>query len=123
MVQSIQSNPSDVQISLNKMFPRHIKNSRGDIKPFNPDKMVKSLNKETGLDWDECIAVVKEIRITMNSNHFFINMTCSYTGGFLVVGILFIPKIMLQLPSILSPRIITFCLQCFSCNCNIVIGF
>ncbi|MHA1521597.1 MAG: fused protease/ribonucleoside-triphosphate reductase [Promethearchaeota archaeon] len=60
MVQSIKNNNKDVKFSLNSIFPRHIRNSRGDIKPFNPDKMIKSLNKETGLDWDECIEVIKD---------------------------------------------------------------
>ncbi|TFH31292.1 MAG: fused protease/ribonucleoside-triphosphate reductase [Promethearchaeota archaeon] len=60
MVQSIQNDNHEIKFSLNSIFPRHIRNSRGDIKPFNPDKMVKSLNKETGLDWDECIQVVKD---------------------------------------------------------------
>lgn len=42
-------------------------NSRGDIKPFDPDKMIASLNKETGLDWEECIKVIRDSlkRITL----------------------------------------------------------
>ncbi|RLI66043.1 MAG: hypothetical protein DRO88_02850, partial [Promethearchaeia archaeon] len=60
MVQSIPPKNNDILFSLQKIFPRHVKNARGSLKPFNPDKMVESLNKETGLDWNECIEVVKD---------------------------------------------------------------
>ena len=60
MVQSIIPENNLDSFSLSSIFPRHITNSRGDLKPFNPDKMISSLNKETGLDWEICIALVKE---------------------------------------------------------------
>lgn len=60
MVQSITPNNNEITFSLQKIFPRNVKNARGSLKPFNPDKMVESLNKETGLDWNECIEVVKD---------------------------------------------------------------
>lgn len=60
MVQSIPPEKNNINFSLERIFPRHVKNARGTFKPFNPDKMVKSLNKETGLDWNECIEVVKD---------------------------------------------------------------
>jgi len=60
MVQSIIPNNDDNKFTILDIFPRFIKNSRGDLKPFDPDKLVESLNKETGLDWNECIIVVKE---------------------------------------------------------------
>ncbi|MHA1719116.1 MAG: fused protease/ribonucleoside-triphosphate reductase [Promethearchaeota archaeon] len=60
MVQSITPNNNDDKFSIRNIFPRFIQNSRGDIKPFDPDKLVESLNKETGLDWNECIKVVKD---------------------------------------------------------------
>nr|QEE15061.1 ribonucleotide-diphosphate reductase subunit alpha [Candidatus Prometheoarchaeum syntrophicum] len=60
MVQSIIPNNDNNKLTVLDIFPRFIKNSRGDLKPFDPDKLVKSLNKETGLDWNECIIIVKE---------------------------------------------------------------
>lgn len=60
MVQSINNTNTETKFSTKSIFPRLIRNSRGDLKPFNPDKMIESLNKETGLDWNECIAVVKD---------------------------------------------------------------
>ncbi len=60
MVQSITPKDNDDKFSVRDIFPRHIQNSRGDLKPFDPDKLVESLNKETGLDWNECIKIVKE---------------------------------------------------------------
>jgi len=60
MVQSILPNKDDKQFSVRDIFPKFIKNSRGDLKPFDPDILVESLNKETGLDWNECIKVVKD---------------------------------------------------------------
>ena len=60
MVQSIIPKDNEDKFSVRDIFPRHIQNSRGDLKPFDPDKLVESLNKETGLDWNECIKIVKE---------------------------------------------------------------
>src|SRR6056297_80586 len=45
--------------SLSNIWPKKVINTQGSIYPFSPDWMVKSLNKETGLDWDICIDVVK----------------------------------------------------------------
>ncbi|MHA1510519.1 MAG: hypothetical protein ACTSRX_02240, partial [Promethearchaeota archaeon] len=60
MVQSIIPTKEDKKFSVRDIFPQHIQNSRGDLKPFDPDKLVESLNKETGLDWNESIKVVKD---------------------------------------------------------------
>ncbi len=67
MVQIITPNNSDISFSVQNIFPKHIINSRGDIKPFDPDKLIKSLNKETGLEWNECIILIKNAlkRITV----------------------------------------------------------
>jgi ribonucleotide reductase alpha subunit len=42
-------------------------NTRGDLRPFDPDKMIDSLQKETGLDRELCIDVVRDAlkRITV----------------------------------------------------------
>jgi len=45
--------------SLSRIWPKKVVNSEGSIYPFNPDRMVKSINKETGLDWEKCKEVVK----------------------------------------------------------------
>ena len=67
MVQQIIPDNNDYSFSIQSIFPKHMINSRGDIKPFDPDKMITSLNKETGLDWEESIQVVRDSlkRITL----------------------------------------------------------
>ncbi|MHA1746964.1 MAG: hypothetical protein ACTSWW_13260, partial [Promethearchaeota archaeon] len=59
MVQSIIPDTSEKQFNVRNIWPKKIVNQNGDIRPFDPDKMVASLNKETGLDWNLCILVVK----------------------------------------------------------------
>ena len=48
-----------IPFRLTDIFPKFVVNSRGDLKNFDPDQMVESLNKETGLDKDVCIDVVR----------------------------------------------------------------
>lgn len=59
MVQSQQST-NDELFSTSDIFPKFVINSRGDILPFDPDKMVESLTKETGLDRNVAIEVIRD---------------------------------------------------------------
>jgi ribonucleoside-triphosphate reductase (thioredoxin) len=60
MVQTLNLQDDMENFSLSRIFPKYIINSRGDLKPFNPDKIIASINKETGLDWNESIEVVRD---------------------------------------------------------------
>ncbi len=66
MVQTTDSNGEN-EFSMRLIFPKNIVNTRGDIRPFDGDYIVKSINKETGLDWSDCIRVVRDAlkRITI----------------------------------------------------------
>ena len=66
MVQSVEYSDRE-KFSISSIFPKFIINSRGDRKFFDPDKMIASLNKETGLDWEKSIQVIKNTlkRITV----------------------------------------------------------
>ena len=60
MVESINRDEIGSTFSIENLLPKRIINTRGDIRPFNPEFMIRSLNKETGLDWDICVEIVKD---------------------------------------------------------------